>query len=250
MKNILFLGISIIILSCDNNLNKKYYNNGALKSEYYCDENGLKSGVFKEYYENKNPKIECNYIKDTLNGIYKEFFSNGNPSIITSFSKGKQNGSLLEYFENGKLLQKSEYKLGVKNGLILFYYQNGNKLSESLVKEGKTQYRFDYDSLGTTIKRQHKIEIFLLNSISKNDQIRIKAKIMGFYDFSTSVFTFIEKQGEMIEGDIPKMVFNKKDSCYYYNFVPQNSMGQYRIQVSLLIDNEFLQRRDTLISIQ
>lgn len=241
----------LLLSACNNNLKKEYFNDGSLKKEYYCDENELKYGIVTEYYNDGRVKWQSYYFNDTLNGAYKEYHPNGRLSKITNLKNGLQDGRIITYSMNGKLLQNTQYKLGQREGLGLFFYQNGHKRITALAKNGLTQYKIEYDSItDNIIKEKHLIEISFLNELIKTDSIKIKANVMGFYNPETSVFALIEKYGFIKEGDVPKMIFNIKDSCYYYTLPPQKEAGKYKIQISLLVNHKFEQKMDTVIMIR
>jgi len=57
---------------------RTYYDNEQtkLKEEYY-EINGKKEGIYKEYYNNGQLNVVCNYIDDKLNGEYKIYLCDG-----------------------------------------------------------------------------------------------------------------------------------------------------------------------------
>ncbi len=61
-------------------IQRYYYSNGKLKSKVLLN-NGKKEGKYKEYFQNGEIKIICNYINDMidnkLEGKYTEYFSDG-----------------------------------------------------------------------------------------------------------------------------------------------------------------------------
>ncbi len=67
------------------------------------DNNGLKTGVWKEYYESFRVKKESNYKNDLLDGYYKEYYQNGSLRITLLYREGKlvqenlQDEELVEY---------------------------------------------------------------------------------------------------------------------------------------------------------
>ena len=53
-------------------VHKEYYPNNIIKSEVFVN-NGKKEGDYKEYDQDGQILVECNYINDRLEGIYKEY---------------------------------------------------------------------------------------------------------------------------------------------------------------------------------
>lgn len=250
-KNIYFLiSIGLLLAACGNKVKKVFYKNGGIKTESVYNRNGLKDGIEREYYENGVLKIICCYKNDTLEGFYKDFHINGATASITIFKKGLQHGPIMTYSENGILLQYHNYFFGKKNGLSYLFYNNGNLRSVSFAKHNATQYKIVYDSLGNIEDKQHLINLDILNKPTINDSIKIKAKVIGFYDGGkTGVFTFIQKHLEDKEGNMPKMRFNSSDSCFYYSFPPTKDSGKYNILIHFFIDNKFRQMTDTVFVI-
>lgn len=251
LKSIWIIMFLVLVLSsCNSNLKKEYYTDGSLKQEYYSDKNEMRYGTVTEYYLDGKIKWQSNYINDTLEGAYKEYYPNGQLSILTLLKKGQQDGRLIEYFENGKLKQNSEYKLGKKNGLVQFFYQNGNKFSHAYVKDDLTQYTIHYDSLGNIIKEDHLVEVCFLNKFGTTDSVKIKTKLVGFYDKGqTPVFVKIDNYPNVKMGHASVMIFNPIDSCYYFTFAPQKTVGKYLIGIRSLISRKFEQMSDTIVTI-
>ena len=53
-----------------------------MKSEYV---NGIKEGIFTEYFEKGNKMFESNYEKGTLNGMHTEWYENGNKKMEINY---------------------------------------------------------------------------------------------------------------------------------------------------------------------
>ena len=62
-----------------------------LKEEYY-EINGKKEGIYKEYYNNGQLNVVCNYIDDKLNGEYKIYLCDGQLYEICNYIDNKANG--------------------------------------------------------------------------------------------------------------------------------------------------------------
>jgi antitoxin component YwqK of YwqJK toxin-antitoxin module len=72
---------------------RTYYDNEQtkLKEEYY-EINGKKEGIYKEYYNNGQLNVVCNYIDDKLNGEYKIYLCDGQLYEICNYIDNKANG--------------------------------------------------------------------------------------------------------------------------------------------------------------
>lgn len=130
---------------------------------------GLKQGVWKEFYPDMKLKKEMNYKNDTLNGYYKEYETSGKVKNIILYKMGrivdpdeiKEPVELKkEYFEDGSLKSEGRYvedkpvgehkKYDKKTGRAeaKIYDMNGNLMQEGLLgEEGKTgEWRLYYSS--------------------------------------------------------------------------------------------------------
>jgi len=96
-----------------------------IKEEYY-DDNGIKTGTWKEYYKDGQLSREQEYKNDSLNGFSKRY-------------------------NNGFLLENTTYKNGKREGLAKFYKSGTTNLESEVYYENDNFYReiMYYDS-GTT----------------------------------------------------------------------------------------------------
>ncbi len=128
------------------------------------DENGLKQGVWKEFYSDNKEKKEVEYKDDKIDGLYKEYDENGNLTLLLKYEGGKivQDDNIeaedveikSEYDEDGNITYSGAFRnfkpIGIHrkydiSGNVInayIYNDNGEKISEGVVdKEGnKTGY--------------------------------------------------------------------------------------------------------------
>ena len=129
---------------------KNYYDNGILKSEFEKNDNGQLDGIYREYYENGQLKLECTYKNGQLEGIAKEYYKNNQLSCEYNFRDGKLDGLCKEYYESGKIKEEYYCKDGKFEGTYKKYYTNGKEKSEYNYKNGKLngmakEYRINGD---------------------------------------------------------------------------------------------------------
>lgn len=74
--------------------------------------NGIKHGVFKEYYFDGPIKKEYKYVDGVLSGTYKSYHDNGQLYCYGYYSLGELDGKYNEYDENGILRRYIEYADG------------------------------------------------------------------------------------------------------------------------------------------
>jgi len=91
------------------------------------DKDGLKQGVWKEFYPNRNLKNECTYLNDKKNGYLKEYSLNGDLQNTTKYVDGR-------IIENAPELAK----LDVKNS----YYDGGIIKTSGTYKNVSTCHLF------------------------------------------------------------------------------------------------------------
>ena len=129
---------------------KNYYDNGKLKSEFEKNDNGKLDGIYREYYENGQLKLECTYKDGQLDGISKEYYKNNQLSCEYNFKNGQLDGLCKEYYDSGKIKEEYYCKNGEFEGIYKKYYTNGKEKSEYNYKNGRIsgiakEYRINGD---------------------------------------------------------------------------------------------------------
>ena len=71
------------------------------------------------------------------NGLYSEFFSNGNKKIEGAYKEGREYGQWIEWHENGQKWYEGTYKDGKRDELWTYWYENGQKWYEITYKDGE-----------------------------------------------------------------------------------------------------------------
>lgn len=96
-----------------------------------------KSGIYKEFHDNKTPKLVCQYKNNRLTGQVFEYYNNG--SIYKKYycCDGILFGSFEEYYYNGKLMTLTNYYNGILHGCYHSFYGNGNLLKNCFYDHGK-----------------------------------------------------------------------------------------------------------------
>ncbi|MCQ2286761.1 MAG: hypothetical protein MJZ76_07790 [Bacteroidales bacterium] len=136
------------------------FDNGVLRCEGITDENGLRQGVWKEFYEtgelrskgkykNSKPIGEWKfYLKDKnieLEGAYdskgrkqdewKWYYADGELLAIENYEAGKLEGEFIEYDEEHNILSKGQYIDGQEDGE--WFYRNGETTEKGAYYEGE-----------------------------------------------------------------------------------------------------------------
>jgi antitoxin component YwqK of YwqJK toxin-antitoxin module len=101
MKAIVYAGLTILLISCNN-----------------------KKDVQKKRVGDKI--IETNFVEDSLfDGPTKYYNVDGQLESLIYYSKGKKNGFGINFYNNGKVHDSSTYLNGVKNGWHFVYDSTG-----------------------------------------------------------------------------------------------------------------------------
>ncbi len=97
-----------------------------IKEEYY-DDNGIKTGTWKDYYKDGQLSREQEYKKDSLNGFSKRY-NNGFLLENTTYKNGKREG-LAKFYKSGTTILESEV-----------YYENDNFYREIMYYDSGTTF--------------------------------------------------------------------------------------------------------------
>lgn len=129
-----------IALELDTNgivVAEEEYMNGYLRdvTKYnQLDENGNKTGVWREYFENGKIKSEISYKGGLKDGLAKEYDKDGKLLSINQMSKGNEasdpGGIVIidlykEYYDNGKVKLVGGLNKGKKSGIFREYTRDG-----------------------------------------------------------------------------------------------------------------------------
>ena len=169
-------------------INKEYNENGVIQSLVYYhngyitdreqinryDRNGLKQGVWKEFYDDGKLKNESSFKDGRLNGLYKEFNEKGNLILVLKYEDDQliaedvelEEGVEIrnEYDDQNRLVKSGPYKQNIPIGIhrsydptgevtgSFIYNDYGEVVSEGIIdNEGKKRGVWkDYYTSGET----------------------------------------------------------------------------------------------------
>jgi antitoxin component YwqK of YwqJK toxin-antitoxin module len=109
------------------------------------DANGLKQGMWKEFYPSGIVKNEVNYSDDKMNGYLKEYAPNGSLSNTTKYINGVVQTNAPElakldvkstYYENGMVKFTGTYKDGVAEGIHREFNEKGQVIAAKVYIDG------------------------------------------------------------------------------------------------------------------
>lgn len=104
----------------------EHYDNNHIKTKINLID-GLKDGVFKQYYISGKIQVESKFKKGELFGKFNSFHENGNEKIITFYKKNLKMGSFEEFYNDKKLKICGSYFMGVRIGQFEEYFKSGGK---------------------------------------------------------------------------------------------------------------------------
>jgi antitoxin component YwqK of YwqJK toxin-antitoxin module len=115
---------------------KEYYCNNNPKSEITY-ENNRPSGYAKMYHENGKMKEEGLWKNNRWVGDYKLYYENGQVQQAFKFNTtGKREGDQKYFYENGKTMIEGNWAEGKEAGVVREYYENGDLKSEKNFEGG------------------------------------------------------------------------------------------------------------------
>tara|TARA_B100000767_G_C19687509_1_gene502472 strand:- start:84 stop:1106 length:1023 start_codon:yes stop_codon:yes gene_type:complete len=112
---------------------------------------GVMSGAYKVWGENKRIKIFSNYKNGKRNGLCKWWFESGQLEIENNFQNDKLHGLCKWWYENGQLKKEETYINGLQEGTGKNWHENGQKMYFGEFKNGEASdgLHQEWDENGT-----------------------------------------------------------------------------------------------------
>ena len=112
---------------------KRIWDNGQIKALGQITD-GMKDGLWTEWYESGNKLTEVNYKAGKMDGITTLWHENGKKQSESKYKDGKHNGPWKHWYENGQKKGEGNFQDGKPNGLATLWYENGQKQRETNFK--------------------------------------------------------------------------------------------------------------------
>lgn len=122
-----------------NGLWKRYWPNGAVRSEIYY-EHGKPQGPYKLYYSNGKLEEVGRWQGGKLTDRFQRYHDTGIlKEDLTYDSEGNRHGKQQYYHENGTLAMEVDMQKGVEHGVQKRYDEHGQLMEERQIDQGKTK---------------------------------------------------------------------------------------------------------------
>jgi antitoxin component YwqK of YwqJK toxin-antitoxin module len=107
--------------------------NVRISAEY---RNGVKHGLFQEWYPNGTLKSSLVYEEGEKEGEAVSYYQDGQIKSLRHYTGGLLEGESEEFFPDGALRETSFYKEGALEGANTVYYENGSRRSTGWHSQG------------------------------------------------------------------------------------------------------------------
>jgi antitoxin component YwqK of YwqJK toxin-antitoxin module len=85
---------------------KTWYDNGVLSSVCEYDKKGNIKGKKETYFKNGNLETRATYVNNILNGAFVEFYENGKPKSKGAYRNGERSGEWMEWDPDNHFVKK------------------------------------------------------------------------------------------------------------------------------------------------
>ena len=97
-----------------------------------------KDGLYTEWYENGNKKLEYTYNDGKMDGRRTFWYEDGQKRWLSSYKDGERDGPWTEWYQNGKKRWVGSYKNGKRDGSWTWWWEwtGDEKKFEKTYKDG------------------------------------------------------------------------------------------------------------------
>jgi len=131
----------------DGKISKAFiFRNGIIIGEGIVDEQGMRQGDWKEYYESGEKSGEGSYKNDLRQGDWKFYFKNGALEQTGKYgNNGKPDGKWRWFFESGNLRKEDNFKNGVLHGIHIEQDDSGKIIIKGEFADGEEEGEWFYE---------------------------------------------------------------------------------------------------------
>lgn len=122
------------------------FTKGVLTGEGIVDEEGIKEGEWREYYQDKTLRSVGTYVKGKPVGNWKYYYENGKIESEGNYTKsGLLDGTWRWYFEDASIRRVQSYIAGMEDGEYEEHDESGRLIVKGLFAEGVEEGEWVYD---------------------------------------------------------------------------------------------------------
>ena len=214
-----------------------YYPNTNIiqKEEHYY--NGIKDGIFNEYYFNRNLAKSYRYKNNLEEGEYNEFLPDGTLSVKGNFKNGLKDGLWESFREDGSIFSIGIFKNDFQNGSWKFFHRSGNISSEGIFGNGfeidQWIYYYDQGQLDEIGSYSYGLKNgiwgrFHKNGILKIEEIYNLGRLINVTDYSLSDGSNVSS-GTLKDGDGELIDYYDNGSLFSIsNYMEGYLNGEYK----------------------
>ncbi len=154
---LLFFILSLTLISCSNNTDRKNFRLGHDGLIYYANShdlftgtivdtnlviikftviNGIKYGTFSTHYLNGRLEKSGVIINNKNEGIWEYYYKNGQLESKGNFTNDSPNGPWESYYKNGNISSAGNYVNGKMQGIWSFYDIDGELINQFYYRNG------------------------------------------------------------------------------------------------------------------
>jgi len=142
--SLFFLFVSLLVITgCSepvpfgSTVERKYFPNGKVQSEFIITDKEQMSGILKKYGPDEELTSTVTIRNGVRHGVEKLYDKEGHVLRTTPYVNGKKDGDEKGYFPNGDIWFSLPYRNGVLNGDAYMYAQDGKVVRHAVYKDGK-----------------------------------------------------------------------------------------------------------------
>lgn len=209
MRFIIVLLLFYILPACSgefdgkNGLKTVYFSNSKKIQQTIEYKNGLRNGLYKEFFKNGNLKVVHHYVNDTLHDTSLTYHENGKLAQVQILNMGRKQGCWKKYnkegnlyseiclkdgrldgpstvytYRSGKVLKRVNYKDGAMHGKQETFYNNGKPESISFFNmDNPCLGTEEWDERGNKIKNDFSIQIEEQNKVLMENNLRFLVRL-------------------------------------------------------------------------
>ncbi len=122
---------------------------------FYDGEDRLYTGVYSEFYDNGNIKLEIPVRRGEKNGNVNIYYMDGSLNEIRSYRSGQMHGKWITWDEAGNKIAEAQYRKGEKHGRWMIWDEQGTIRYNMEYKNGDRKGRWlMFDENGKLVMEQ------------------------------------------------------------------------------------------------